>query len=372
MRSKLTAFAFATLLLLPVIDQALNLSASFKSTENRRQAGMPPLHFPHVRSFVKQFDQYYKENFGWRNALFYAYSRWKLNVLHESPLPEKVVVGKDGWYYLGNSYNRVMDQHRGLLPLSADSARLIADHLTRTQQMLAQQGIRFYVLIAPDSHTIYPEHLPDHLQASPGPSRLDVLKQAVAQTSVPFVDIRDTLRAARRDHIVYYQTDTHWNDYGTLVGCAAVLSRIRRDYPAMPPVRPIDYRIEQQKGLGGDLTTMLTVQNEQKDPVFYAISPGKALTARQTATVPNSASGFPSLRFARPDAARPELASQLPRLLFIGDSFSHSMTQFMPGYFRESYFVRGSRLDPSLIKTEQPDVLVLEVVERNISYLINL
>lgn len=362
-RFYLIAVAFALLLFLPTLDQLVGLSARFGSTENRVMSGIPPLNFPHVRSFARQFDQYYKENFGWRNALFYAYSRWKLNGLGESPLPEKVVVGKNGWFYLGNSYNRVIDQHRGLLPLSADSARYIANHLVQRQQALAQQGVRLYVLIAPDSHTIYPEHLPDHLQPAPGPTRLDVLKQAMNQTPVPFVDIRDTLRAAKQEHIVYYQTDTHWNDYGTLVGCAALLDRIRQDNPVRAPIQLSDFTIDKQRGGGGDLVTMLTVQQEQKDPVFYYIVPKANRTARQTASIPNPASGFASLRFVGPGVGK---------LLVIGDSFSHSMMPFLAGYFRESYFVRDSKLDANLVKTERPDVVVIEVVERNISYLATL
>ena len=362
-RIRIVAFGYIVLLLLPTLDQVTGLSARFSSTENRQLTGLPPLNFPHVRSFVRQFDRYYKENFGWRNALFYVYSRWKLNVLGESPLPEKVVVGKNGWFYLGNSYNKVLDQHRGLQPLSADSARFIADHLLMRQQELARQGVKLYIFIAPDSHTIYPEYLPDHLQPSRSPSRLDVLKQAVSQTTVPFVDIRDTLRSAKRDHIVYYQTDTHWNDYGTLIGCAALLDRMRKDRPSIQPVQLSDYQIERQRGSGGDLTTMLTVQNEMKEPVFYYIKPNPNRIARQTGTVPNEVSGFPSTRL---------VGSGTDRLLFIGDSFSHSMMDFLPAYFGKSYFVRGSTLDANLIRAERPDVVVVEVVERNISNLARL
>lgn len=356
-RYKLTAFIFAMLMLLPTLDQVLGLSARFSSTENRRLNQRPALNFPHVRSFVHQFDRYYKENFGWRNALFYAYSRWKFNVLGQSPLPEKVVVGKKGWLYLGNSYNKVVDQHRGLQPLSADSARRIADHLVQRQQELANQGIQLYVFVAPDSHTIYPEYLPDHLQQSPEPSRLDILKQTIDKTNLHFIDIRDTLRVAKRDHVVYYQTDTHWNEYGTLVGCATLLNHIRQKQPALPPVRLSDYRIEKQQGGAGDLTTMLTLQDEQKDPIFYYIKPAPSRTGRQVAVVPNETIGFPSTRFT---GAGPG------RLLLIGDSFSHGMMQYLPGYFRESYFVRGSKLDPTLIKAERPTVVVIEVVERNL------
>ncbi|GAB4019498.1 alginate O-acetyltransferase AlgX-related protein [Spirosoma koreense] len=358
--TRILAFVFAVLLLLPTLDQLLGLSSRFSSTENRQLSEMPPVNFPHVRSFARQFDRYYKENFGWRNALFYAYSRWKFNILGESPLPEKVIVGKKGWFYLGNSYNNIMNQHRGLVPLSADSARLIANHLALRQQELARRGIRLYVFIAPDSQTIYPENLPDHLSVSPEPSRLDVLQQAMRKTKVPFVDIRDTLWTAKRDHIVYYQTDTHWNDYGTLIGCAALLNRIRRDRPELPPVRIADYHIEKQRGLGGDLTTMLTLQQEMKDPVYYLITPSTERTAKQTAIIKDPKFDFPSTRFS---------GSGSDRLLFIGDSFSHSMMQFLPSYFRESFFIRDSKMDTALLQAERPDIVVIEVVERNIDRL---
>ncbi len=351
---------FAGLLLLPLTDQVLGLSGQFSSTENRTASQLPRLHFPHLKTFVKQFDQYYKENFGWRNALFYGYSRWKLNVLGESPLPEKVVVGKNGWFYLGNSYNRVVDQHRGLVPLSADSARYIAQHLIGRQADMARQNIRLYVLIAPDSHTIYPENLPDHLQPAPGPTRLDVLGQAVRQTSVPFIDLRDTLLAAKQARFVYHQTDTHWNDIGTMIGSATLLNRVHQDYPDLPLLKPADYRIEEQRGGGGDLVTMLTVQQERKDKVFYAITPSPQVKATQTASVPNPVSGFASSRFRGIGTGK---------LLFIGDSFSHSMMPFLAAYFRESYFVRASHVDSALIAAERPDIVVFEVVERNLTYL---
>ncbi|GAB2570952.1 alginate O-acetyltransferase AlgX-related protein [Spirosoma areae] len=358
--TRITAILFAIMMLLPTFGQVSGLSAGFSSTENRQLKEMPALNFPHVRNFSHQFDQYYKESFGWRNALFYVYSRWKFKVLRQSPLPEKVVIGKNGWLYLGNSYNRVVDQHRGFLPLSADSARIMATHLASLQQELARQGTRLYVFVAPDSHSIYPEYLPNQLQASTGPSRLDVLKAAMQHTNVPFVDIRDTLRAAKKDNVVYYQTDTHWNDYGTLVGCAALLNRIRQDLPMMPPVRQSDFHIEKQRGLSGDLSTMLMLQEQMSDPVYYYIKPIASRAGKQTAVEKSPKLDFPSTRFAGPAT---------DRLLFIGDSFSHSMMAFLPGYFRESYFIRDSKLDPAVLRVQQPAVVVIEIVERNIDKL---
>lgn len=363
-RVRLTAYAFAILLLLPALDQALNLSSRFTSTENRQLKRMPSLNFPHLRSFVFQFDQYYKENFGWRNALFYLYSQWKFNGLGQSPLPEKVVVGKNGWLFLGNNGNGVIDQHRGLRPLSADSACLITDHLLQWQQKMDRRGIRFYVMVAPNSHTIYQENLPDHLQKSMEPSRLDVLRRAVSQTKLRFVGIRDMLLAAKPGHVLYYQTDTHWNDYGTLVGSLALLNRIRAEVPSLSPT-PIslsDYQVEQHpRGVSGDLTTMLMLQDSHpKDSATYVITPPPDRMGQKIAVVPNTNHKLPSTRF---------LGSGSAKLLFIGDSFSEGMMQFLPGYFRESYFIRDNQLSDSLVRRERPQVVVIEIVERNIDKL---
>ncbi|GAA4448496.1 hypothetical protein GCM10023189_06460 [Nibrella saemangeumensis] len=357
------AYGFGLLLVMPALDQFFSISNRFQSTENRQLKDIPAFQFPHVNTFIRRFDQYYKDNFGWRNALFYVYSRWKFRILGKSPLPEKVIVGKEGWFYLGNSYNRVVDQHRGLVPITTDSLQAITDNLTRHQRELAQKGIKLFVFIAPDSHTIYPEYIPDPLQSAAQISRLDVLKQHITRnTTIPFIDVRDTLQKAKRSHQVYYQTDTHWNDYGAMVGSGALLQRMRQEIPALPTASPSDYHIVSMRGIGGDLVAMLTLQEEIKDPIYYEIKPAPHRAARQIATVPNERSGFPSMRFTGPD-------NRLPKLLLIGDSFSHSMTQFIPGYFRESYFVRDNRLDYGLVQAEQPDVIVIEIVERNLGNL---
>ena len=363
MRSRILAIGFAVLILLPMLDQVSGLSRGFQSTENRQQQPAPALHFPHVRSFIADFDRYYKENFGWRNALFYAFSHWKYYGLGESPLPEKVVAGKNGWFYLGNSENRVLDQHRGLLPLPTDTLRAIANRLTQQQQTLARQGIALYVLIAPDSHTIYPENLPDRLQPSARPSRLDqFLAYSRQHTAVPIIDIRDTLLTTKKRYRLYYQTDTHWNNIGTLIGCAALLNAIRPARPMLEPVSLPNYTIKEQRGIGGDLVSLFMFKEKIRDSIYYDVQPVARLKPQPTDTIPNPTGDYPAFRFSGKNPRQ-------PRLLLVGDSFSHSLMEILPGYFSASYFVRSRHLDPALIKSERPDVVVVEIVERNLNWL---
>lgn len=362
----LTGVCFALLLVLPVLDQVLSLSAGFRSTEKRVLTPLPTFQFPHVRTYIAGFNQYYKENFGWRNALFYQYSRWKYRMMNVSPLPDKVVVGRNGWFYPGNTLANVADQHRGFFALDSVRLRAIAARLTTYQRQLAGQGTRLYVFIAPDSYSIYPEHVPGSFKLTPGPSNFDRIKQYLSQHStIPFVDCRSDLIRAKSAYVVYRQTDTHWNDCGSLVASLSLVNRLRRDFPTIPAVHLASYRIRAVAGGGGDLVTMLALNRDIVDSVEYRITPPAPLRAKETERTVRSESGLPDQRFANPDSTR-------PKLLLLGDSFTYSMNQFVPGYFRETYVIRASHLDSAEISREKPDVLVVEIAERNLGSLSDL
>ncbi len=365
-RAVLAGICFAVLLIMPAVDQWFHLSARFQSTEKRALAAQPTLIFPHVKTFVHQYEQYFNENFGWRNALFYAYSSWKMNIVGESPLPDKVVIGKRGWFYPGNHFAKVVDQHRGVDPIQPRELRAIKDRLTYYQRQLARQGARLYVMVVPDSYTIYPENLPDKIKRHDGPSNLDRLRTYLGQrSSVSMIDPQPALTRAKKERPVYCQTDTHWNDFGSLVASLAMVDRIRQDFPQLTEPRLADYQIKSVPGVGGDLTTMMALHSVYRDSVQYSIKPGRSLLARQTADIPNPEMNLPSSRFTGPRPA-------MPRLLFIGDSFSYSMNQFVPQYFGESFLVRSHRLDLALARAERSDIVVVEIVERNLRELADL
>jgi len=351
---------------MPALDQVFSLSAAFESTEKRILAPMPTFRFPHVKTFVAEFNQYYKENFGWRNALFYQYSQWKYYVLHVSPLPEKVVVGKKDWFYPGNFLNNVANQHRGFSPLSPAKLQAIASHLTTIQRQLAIQNTRLYVFAAPDSYSIYPENVPDNFQIGSGPSNLDRLQQALRQrTSITFIDPRPALVRAKDHHVIYRQTDTHWNNYGALIASLSVIDRLRQDFPTIPDVHLSNYHIQSEHGVGGDLTTMIALNREKADSVEYRIEAIPSLRANETERIENSSGKLPDQRFTSPSSNRPSL-------FLLGDSYTYSMNQFIPGYFSKTLIIRHNKLDMRQVQQEKPAILVIEIAERNIALLADL
>ncbi|MEZ0484724.1 alginate O-acetyltransferase AlgX-related protein [Fibrella aquatica] len=368
LKNKSLVACFFLLICLPVIDQVLGIS-SFRTME-KKSSSLPEAGSLHsiqsLKKAVRKFDTYYKTNFGGRNGLVFLHSTLHYYVLNDSPVPQQVILGKKGWLYVGDQYNRVMQQHQGLWPLPLDSAKAIAQYIADVHQKLANKGIQLYILIAPDSHSIYPEYLPDHLSPCPQvqadglckepETPHDVLSRAMQkQPAVPFLDIRDALRKAKQRIDVYKETDTHWSSYGAFIGTASLVNRIRQKFPTIRPIRWSEYDMQIMRGGSGDLAALMMLQGQVKDQTFCSIviKPAVRAVATQQATDKQAS------HFQGKDPSQPSM-------IFFGDSFSEGMLAYIPSYFSRSTAVHQPTLDWKRIDRERPDIVVVEIVERNL------
>ena len=56
------------------------------------------------------------------------------------------------------------------------------------------------------------------------------------------------------------------------------------------------------------------------------------------------------------------------KILMFGDSFSTSLIKFLKESFGESVFIWHYRFNKQLIIDEKPDIVINEIVERNLGY----
>jgi len=106
----------------------------------------------------------------------------------------------------------------------------------RRQEWLAARGIGYVVMVVPEKFTIYPEYLPSWVARSPSPTPHDQLSAAMRRNGrVAFIDLREPLRAAKVRERVYYQTDSHWNFNGAIVGYEALMREVQRALPDKLP-----------------------------------------------------------------------------------------------------------------------------------------
>jgi hypothetical protein len=155
--------------------------------------------------------------------------------LRVSPVPE-VVLGNGGWlYYIGAAGERIIDRHvRGRDPFTPDELERWRTFLVERSRRYRDMGVKYAFVVAPNKEGIYPEYLPDWIGPPVGPTRLDQLMAHMKSTpEVTVIDLRPTLKAAKRGSVVYYKADTHWNTRGAYAAYQEILRVLAPAFPEL-------------------------------------------------------------------------------------------------------------------------------------------
>src|SRR5204863_7452093 len=76
----------------------------------------------------------------------------------------KVLRGRDGWLFLAGDTNDVLGQHTGELRLEAEQLERWRLVVEQRKRMVEEMGAHYVFGVAPDTHAIYPDKLPDGVQ----------------------------------------------------------------------------------------------------------------------------------------------------------------------------------------------------------------
>lgn len=353
-----------TVLLAPMVALLLGLEPpSVVVPENRDPAKAPRLagFLADPAECVSRLATGFAERFPLRQTLIRSGNRLRLAVFGESPVPG-VVIGQKGWLYY--SLEQALDDYLNVMNLP----RTLQDDMVRVlierRDRLAAQGIAFYVLVPPDKHTAYPEFLPPSVRRLRPLSRLDILKDRLAEAGIAVVDVRDELARAKSVRRTYWKTDTHWNGWGAFTAAKALVEALRTRFPRIPPLKESDFDVVETVVPGGDLAGMLLM------PDLFPETNIRLVPRTPEGLGRPAVFGAPR-PYADP-ADHPERAmlvaetgdTALPKILFFRDSFASAMIPFLVGRFRSAVFLWTHAYHPEIVAAERPDVVVLEVIER--------
>lgn len=347
---------FITALCLPVLGMLLRLDRSPAVQENRTPAPFPALSLNrHVlASFPEKFKLYFEDHFGFRNTLIYgqAFARVKWLGVSSS---DKVIVGKNGWLFLGGEPN--IKSYQGTRPFSEDELARWQRILETRRNWLAERGIPYLFTIAPDKHTIYPEYMPGNIVRLREQSRLDQLIAYLRQHSdVVILDLRPALYEAKNRQRIYYKTDTHWNDYGAFVAYRSIIREVGKSFPEVQPLPESELEISSQRARVKDLAAMLGLADAFTEDSLQ-VRPPRGLTIPIQGDVynPTSTPGISERK-----------GYKLPRLVMFRDSFASILLQFLAPHFSRAAYVWTRGFDARLVEAERPEIVIQEMVERDL------
>ena len=267
---------------------------------------------------------------------------------------EDVVLGREGWLF----YAETMEDHLRTAPLSERQLWAGAHTLAMVREYAAQRDARLVFTVAPNKATIYPEYLPDVGAPLSAESDLDRLIPLLEEEGVPYAELREVLRG--HPDKLYFRLDSHWNSAGAALGQNALLTALGKEHtPFLEPQEPLERDLGRflPRGQRGDLYEMVYPAGQQEETDFQFDRPFTFSYLRQP-------------RSPEDQRIETEHPSRTGSLLMFRDSFGNNLYPYMAEEFRHALFSRSMPWQLALLDQTGADTVVLELVERNLDYLI--
>jgi hypothetical protein len=362
-------FIFFVILLLPTIYTKLNIKTSFIINENRSLQKTPKLELENLKSYPKIFDKFYTDNYGFRQELILANQFILDDVLNVDSISNKVLVGKSNWLYT-TEYGALKD-YQGMLKYNPEILKKLLNLLIREYREAKKNGIKYAFVVVPDKHTIYPEFLPDKIQNNK--TNNDILieqltkKLKAIEPDFPILDLRESLLEAKKDNIIYWQADTHWNEVGAYYGYRTIANFLN--------IKPLSLdnfnKIEKVKN-DGNLASMINKEVEYIDySLKYKNKPKFSLVVnKNTKEIYSKKWNLPlEKEYGRHSLLEYKNKNKkLPKLLMFRDSYTDHLKEFLPNHFSQSIFIwlYPCKIKFDLAKQQGVDILIRQVAETRV------
>lgn len=358
--NRLFIVLFIMFLVTPVSLKLLGLNPTV-NIEKRKGVKFPEFSIFNLENFINEYDAFYKENFGLRFTLFSCYKNFKIKILKESPLPEKVIFGKEGWLFLGNIFGDGLKEQIGIVDFSQSELTSIRDSILGKQLYFDSLKINYYVCIVPNKNTVYSKFLPYRIVENK--SKFEQLRSEMLKyQQVKFIDVLSPLNKLKDSVDLYYKSDSHWNRLGAFIAYDKIMSVLSQDFPEIKYSKIDCYSVQQfSKPLDRDLSKMIDEKFVETDFKFIQNEIYKPTI--------DSSVYFKVLENIIYEA-RFRNANKKLKIVIFGDSFAGTMIEYLSVNFETMVLFAPSIINKKIIELEKPDIVIQEVVERNIELLL--
>jgi len=342
---------FLVLISIPLVGSFFSPEGSFEAGSVFTDGLSLPQMVRGALAYPSEFSQHFQNHYfthQWQVDLFHAF---RYHILGETSFPN-VVIGKEDWLYYSGESN--LDDYQCASPFTDNEVETIRTRLENWDQQLKERGIQFYVVIAPNKESIYPQFLPDQVRVLPRACRIDQVMQAMQASPVRVLDLRAGMHTAAQASQAYHRTDTHWNAYGALQASAEILSLLHQNFPQITIPALADYQ-QASEDFSGDLAAFLpgddrfVEQAIQLDPIH---SSGVEIRQGENRTIFASIEG-----------------SDLPSAVVFRDSFTDALVPFLSDHFSWVTYVFSFQVEMELVEAEKPDIVILEIAQRYLTAL---
>lgn len=303
------------------------------------------------------------DNIGFRTTMLGIKGYIEYHFLHKSPT-SRVMLGKDGFMFYTWDNNIKIAQNK--YPLSNLDLRKSIKNLMLTNDILAKHNKKFIFAIAPSKVDIYPEYLYVK-KAEKIISPIDIFDTAL-KNKINFINLKQALykeKEKNADMLLYYKTDTHWNQYGAYIGYKKILDKLNSigifDNKSEPYMQ---IKLEKAK-YNGEFINMMGGSN--------IIEPEETLnTVILNSTIMGNS--IPKLLVEYQQKYNPftvyafknNETKKNKNIIVIGDSMfgGWHVPELLANHFKNYYQIWQQNFDNKTIMDIDVDIVLLEIAER--------
>jgi hypothetical protein len=173
----------------------------------------------------------------------------------------------------------------------------------------------------------------------------------------PLLDLRPALRSGKKSQVLYWATDSHWNDFGRNLAYREIVARLAVRFPSLQALAADAFEIRPCPQPPHDLEDLLLLPWRAEAPTFHLV-PRAPLPSTRIKTTMSPGAGRVEIYRAR--------AAALPLALIIHDSFGEALKPLLGCHFSRSRWIldRSHSLPAAWIEFRKPSLVIDEIAER--------
>lgn len=334
--------AVATICILPVAVMPWQME---KAVGNEQLASFPELRKEDGNfntGILNEFADYFADHFGFRHEMI-TLNDWLTETAFKTLDSNSVLLGKDSWLF----YKSTLEDYTGTNLFTARQSYAAAHVLGLMQEYCEQNGIDFCFTIAPNKNSMYSSQMPARYAAA-SVRNAQLLKQQMEQQNVRYMDLFEVLSNSKEQ--LYYRLDSHWNMRGAQLAAQALLKEL--------------------KGCEVEFDSFITGEKlPHTGDLYEMVYPAGSETEQDTAY--DFTYQYDEKFHSADDITIHTKNSEADGSVFVyRDSFGINLHPFLAQSYGSACFSRNMPYRLTAVMEEQPDVLLVELVERNLNWLL--
>lgn len=269
--------------------------------------------------------------------------------------------GTENWLFLGNSDNRTVEKLKlDIIPTNHQIDSL-KNTFAEISDVASKSNTQVALLIGPNKSSVYKQRLPAEISVSESRYVNFFINKLSEVTSITVYDPTDDfINLSNDEGLLYYRTDTHWNNKGAFLAFNNLMSKLSFSVPN------VSFTIEDS--IEGDLIEISNLSDFplMNDDTWVAnIDYSYELIRTENTNFPISET------FGKQETVLNSNPLVDKEVWVVGDSFTQALRPYFEATFREvQYLGHWNQVLPSLVSTfegvsEKPDLIVVVRVERS-------